>query len=109
MPDAVPRNRVVRAVGPVGEVELSMLSQNERRQLEEIERRLANEDPQLASRLTLNWVVRHRWIVLATSILGAALFVLGCVCLSGTLAIWGFVMAAVGSGLLFRYRTRRRS
>jgi uncharacterized membrane protein len=86
-----------------------MLSQNERRQLEEIERRLANEDPQLANRLTLNWVVRHRWIVLATSILGGALFVLGCVCLSGTLAIWGFVMAVVGSVLLFRHRARRRS
>jgi uncharacterized membrane protein len=85
-----------------------MLSQNERRQLEEIERRLANEDPQLANRLTLDWVVRHRWIVLATSILGCALFVLGCVCQSGTLAIWGFVMAVVGSVLLFRHRARRR-
>jgi hypothetical protein len=86
-----------------------MLSQNEQRQLDEIERRLANEDPRLASRLTLNWVMRHRWIVLATSILGVALFVLGCVCLSGTLVIWGSVMAVVGSVLLFRHRARRRS
>ncbi|HTI20407.1 MAG TPA: DUF3040 domain-containing protein [Kutzneria sp.] len=99
---------MVRAVGPAAEVERSMLSQNERRQLEEIERRLRNEDPRLANRLTLNWVVRHRWIVLATGILGAALFVLGCVCASGTLAIWGFVMAAVAGTLLFRHRTRRR-
>jgi Protein of unknown function (DUF3040) len=86
-----------------------MLSQNERRQLEEIERRLRNEDPRLANRLTLNWVVRHRWLVLATGILGVALFVLGCVCASGTLAIWGFVMAAVSGTLLYRHRDRRRS
>ncbi|EWM11296.1 DUF3040 domain-containing protein [Kutzneria sp. 744] len=86
-----------------------MLSQNERRQLEEIERRLANDDPRLASRLSLDWVARHRWLVLATGTLGLALFVLGCVCLSGTLAIWGFVMAAVSSVLLYRHRARRRS
>jgi uncharacterized membrane protein len=90
-------------------VELSMLSQNERRQLEEIERRLRNDDPRLANRLSVHWVVRNRWLVLSTGILGLALFVLGCVCASGTLAIWGFVMAAVGSGLLIKHRTRRRS
>lgn len=99
---------MVRAVGPAGEVERSMLSQNERRQLDEIERRLRNDDPRLANRLALNWVVRHRWMVLATGILGTVLFVLGCVCASGTLAVWGFVMAAVGVGLLVRHRIRRR-
>ena len=86
-----------------------MLSQNERRQLEEIERRLRNDDPRLANRLSVHWVVRNRWLVLSTGILGLALFVLGCVCASGTLAIWGFVMAAVSSVLLYRHRARRRS
>ena len=85
-----------------------MLSNDERRQLEEIEQRLAREDPLLAQKLARNWVVRHRWLVLATGILGLALFVLGCVCASGTLAIWGFVMAAACFGLLYRYRTRSR-
>jgi hypothetical protein len=83
-----------------------MLSHNERRQLEEIERRLTNDDPGLATRLTLNWFVRHRLLLLATGTLGAALFALGCVCASGTLAIWGFVMAVTCFWLVFKYRTR---
>jgi hypothetical protein len=85
-----------------------MLSNDERRQLEQIEQWLAREDPQFAQKMARSWVVRHRCLVLATGILGLALFVLGCICASGTLAIWGFVMAAVCSGLLYRYRTRSR-
>jgi hypothetical protein len=85
-----------------------MLSNDERRELEQIEQRLTRDDPLLAQKLARDWVARHRWLVLAAGILGLALFVLGCVCASGTLAIWGFVMAAASSGLLYRYHRRSR-
>jgi hypothetical protein len=85
-----------------------MLSNDERRQLEQIEQWLAREDPQLAQKMARGWLTRHRWLVLTAGILGLGLFVLGCICASGTLAIWGFVMAAACLGLLYRYRTRSR-
>ncbi len=85
-----------------------MLSNDERRELEQIEQRLTRDDPLLAQKMARGWVTRHRWLVLATGILGLALFVLGCVCASGTLAIWGFVMATVCGGLLYRYQRRSR-
>ena len=85
-----------------------MLSNDERRQLEQIEQWLVREDPQLAQKMARSWLGRHRWVVLTTGTLGLALFVLGCFCASGTLAIWGFVMAAVCTGLLYRFRTRSR-
>ena len=79
-----------------------MLSQHERRQLDEIERGLNAQYPALATRLSGSLLDRYRWVLVAAWVFGLCCFVLGVVVNSGQLGLsgLGFLIA----GLLLRHR-----
>ncbi|QUQ67327.1 DUF3040 domain-containing protein [Kutzneria sp. CA-103260] len=79
-----------------------MLSQHERRQLDEIERGLTAQYPALAIRLGGSILDRYRWTLEFMWAFGLCCFVLGIVVNSGQLGLsgLGFLIA----GLLLRHR-----
>ena len=79
-----------------------MLSQYERRRLDEIERGLAAQYPALATRLSGSLLDRYRWALTATWVLGLCCFVLGVVVNSGQLGMSGLGLFI--AGVLLRYR-----
>jgi hypothetical protein len=84
-----------------------MLNQNDRRRLEEIERRLQEEDPEFASRFT-RWPQRTGTsrllpiLVIALGVLGMATSVV-----MGLPAVLVLSMAATVTGGIWLYRRRR--
>lgn len=84
-----------------------MLSQNERRQLQAIERELAAEDPRLAIVLRTGRFGRYRWVPTAAWIFGVCCFVLGGFTGSLVLVASGMAFAATGLGLWYRGKLRR--
>ena len=81
-----------------------MLSQHERRQLDEIERGLIAQYPALAARLGGSGLDRHQWALSATWMFGLCCFVLGIVVNDGELGLSG--LAFLVAGLLLRHRKR---
>ena len=79
-----------------------MLSQHERRQLDEIERGLTAQYPALGARLRGDLLHRYRWVVEGLWVLGLFSFVLGVVTDSGELGMIGLVFFV--AGLLLRFR-----
>jgi len=79
-----------------------MLSQHERRQLDEIERGLAAQYPALATRLSGSPLDRYRWALEVLWVFGLSCFVLGIVVNSGQLGLSG--LAFLVAGLLLRHR-----
>ena len=79
-----------------------MLSQHERRQLDEIERGLAAQYPALATRLSGSLLGRYQWVLSAMWMFGLCCFVLGVVVNSGRLGLSG--LAFLIAGLLLRHR-----
>ena len=79
-----------------------MLSQYERRRLDEIERGLAAQYPALATRMSGSLLDRFRWVLEAMWVFGFCCFVLGIVVNSGQLGMSG--LAFLVAGLLLRHR-----
>lgn len=79
-----------------------MLSQYERRRLDEIERGLTAQYPALATRLSGSLLDRHSWALVAMWVFGLSCFVLGVVVNSGRLGLSG--LAFLVAGLLLRHR-----
>jgi membrane-bound ClpP family serine protease len=84
-----------------------MLSQHERRQLDEIERGLTTQYPALATRLSGSLLDRYRWALEVMWVFGLCCFVLGIVVNSGQLGMSG--LAFLIGGLLLRHRKYLRS
>jgi Protein of unknown function (DUF3040) len=84
-----------------------MLSQNERRQLQAIERELAAEDPRLAVTLRAGQFERYRWVFTVMWIFGAGCFVLGCFTGSLILVSSGIAFGATGLGFWYRRKACR--
>jgi hypothetical protein len=79
-----------------------MLSQYERRRLDEIERGLTAQYPALASRLGGSLLDRYRWALEAMWVFGLCCFVLGIVVNSGQLGLSG--LGFLVAGLILRHR-----
>jgi len=79
-----------------------MLSQHERRQLDEIERGLTAQYPALGTRLGGSVLDRYRWVLEVMWVFGLCCFVLGIVVNSGRLGMSG--LGFLVAGLLLRHR-----
>jgi hypothetical protein len=79
-----------------------MLSQYERRRLDEIERGLAAQYPRLAVRLAGSPLDRHGRALVAAWVFGLCCFGLGVVVNSGQLGLAG--LASLVGGLVLRHR-----